>query len=330
MSLQAVAEPSAAETLRVHADHPSAFLALNARTRHFHGVRAPGLIAYTTRGRHVVQFGGPFAPVQSRAQLLTEFRSALDARLTVAQLRAADIPLYAERGFAINQMGTSYSIDLTQFTTRGKALAKARQNTSRARRDGVTVVEVDERNPSPRNAELAAIDEAWLRDKGRHVKKLDFLVGERGGPGAPLRRTFVARLRGQTIGYITYSPAYGARPGWLYDLTRRLPGSPVGTVELINLTALQRFRSEGAAWLHLGLTPFAGLAPEHSPPCASRLLDRAVTLLAERGKAVYPARSQEAFKLKWAPHVIEPEYAAFEGGATPGAVWNLLRVVRAL
>ncbi|MFE7189568.1 bifunctional lysylphosphatidylglycerol flippase/synthetase MprF [Kitasatospora sp. NPDC057541] len=328
MTTPAVPRVDAAETLRRHADHPSGFLALNSGTRHHHGGGDRGLIAYTLRGRHAIQFGGPFAPPQHRAALLAEFRAAVPARLTVAQLRAVDIPLYVGQGFAVNQIGSTYAIDLGAFTTRGRALAKVRQNTARARREGVTVTELAQGEGE--DPELSAIDAAWLRDKGRHVKELRFLIGERGGPGAPWRRTFVARREGRTLGYISYSPAYGARPGWLYDLTRRRPDSPVGTVELINLTALTRFQSEGAGWLHLGLTPFAGLAAEHDPPAAGRTLARVVRLLAEHGRAVYPARSQEAFKLKWDPQVIEPEYAAFEGGVSPTAVWNLMRATRAI
>ncbi|MFF0435537.1 phosphatidylglycerol lysyltransferase domain-containing protein [Streptomyces sp. NPDC004327] len=319
--------------LAAHADHPSGALALNTGTIRRPGRSVPGVVAYRRGRRHTVQFAGPFAAPADRDRLLEEFLRELAAgpgrppRLTVAQLRADDVARYEARGFRVNQIGTSYSIDLERFTVRGKALAKVRQNVSRARREGVVVAEEDSLAPQP---ELDAIDAAWLRAKGRHVKELDFLIGERGGLAAPLRRTFVARVEGRAVGYVTYSPAWGGRPGYLYDLTRRSPAAPVGTVELVNLTALERFRAEGVGWLHLGLTPFAGLSAAHAPASASPLLDRALRLIAEHGKAVYPARTQEAFKLKWAPQVIEPEFAAFQGGATPGSVWNLMRITNSI
>ncbi|MEU1013725.1 DUF2156 domain-containing protein [Streptomyces sp. NPDC005890] len=316
------------------ADHPSGALALNGSTVRWTGGGVPGLVAYRRCRRHVVQFGGPFAAEGDKGALLDEFLDRVVAggprpsRLTAAQVRAADVPLYESRGFTVNQLGTSYSIDLSAFTLRGKHLAKVRQNVSRARRDGVTVVEVDSRTAD--QSELDAVDAVWLRAKGRHVKELSFLIGERGGPGAALRRTFVARRHGRTVGYVTYSPAWGARPGWLYDLTRRTPEAPVGTIELVNLTALELFRAEGTAWLHLGLTPFAGLDDRHEPASASRSLTRALRLVAEHGRALYPARTQEAFKLKWAPRVREPEYVAFQGGVRPSAVWNLLRLTNSV
>lgn len=324
------------ELLRAHADHPSAVLALNGATHRYAGRSADGLVAYTRRGRRdVVQFAAPFAAPDERGRLLEEFLRHLASgpggtpRLTAAQVGRADVELYAERGFTVNQVGSTYGIDLARFTPRGKALAKVRQNVNRARRDGVTVVETDPGDPGDRR-ELDAIDAEWLAAKGRHVKELSFLIGERGGPAAPLRRTFLARHGGRTVGYITYSPVWGSRPGWLYDLTRRSPRAPVGTVELVNLTALGRFQEEGAPWLHLGLTPFAGLEDRHEPACASRGMTRALRLVAEHGRLVYPARSQEAFKLKWAPHAIEPEYVAFQGGVRPSSLWHLLRTTGAV
>ncbi|WMX44204.1 DUF2156 domain-containing protein [Streptomyces roseicoloratus] len=331
--MTAPAVTDALAVVAAHADHPSGVLALNTGTVRRPGTAVPGFVAYRRGRRHAVQFAGPFAAPADRDRLLGEFLRELSRgpgrtpRLTVAQLRADDVARYEAHGFRVNQIGSSYSIDLERFTTRGKALAKVRQNVSRARREGVVVTEEDSLAPRP---ELDALDAAWLRAKGRHVKELDFLIGERGGLAAPLRRTFVARVGGRAVGYVTYSPAWGTRPGYLYDLTRRSPAAPVGTVELVNLTALERFREEGTGWLHLGLTPFAGLSAAHAPATASPLLDRALRLIAEHGAAVYPARTQEAFKLKWAPHVIEPEYAAFQGGPTPGSVWNLMRITNAI
>ncbi|WP_338674559.1 DUF2156 domain-containing protein [Streptomyces sp. SCSIO 30461] len=325
----------AVRALRHYSDHPSGYLALNRTTSWYMCPRVPGLIAYRPGRHQVVQFAGPFTAPESRGRLLDEFLFQLPAGrfhkplLTAVQLHRQDVPLYEERGFAVNQMGSTYGIDLGRFSLRGKPLAKIRQNVNRARRDGVTVVETDP-GALGEQGELDAIDGEWLRAKGRHVKELQFLIGERGGPGASLRRTFLARHRGRTVGYITYSPVWGSRPGWLYDLTRRSPGAPVGTVELINLTALTRFQEEGAGWLHLGLTPCAGLEDRHESASASRGLARALRLVTEHGRLVYPARTQEAFKLKWAPHVIEPEYIAFQNGVRLPAVWHLLRTTGAV
>ncbi|RDG38091.1 bifunctional lysylphosphatidylglycerol flippase/synthetase MprF [Streptomyces corynorhini] len=333
------------DALREHADHPSAFLAYNQATLHFRADRVPGTVAYRRSGRHVVQLCGPLAPERHRADLLAEFRAwAARERLRICavQLSRQDAELYAASGFAVNQLGRTYSVDLERFTTRGGPLAKVRQNIARAKRDGITVAEItrsagntgDARSATDASRAdelLATIDARWLRAKGRHVKELDFMIGERTGRGTEHRRIFVASLGDRPVAYISYSPAFGSRPGWLYDLTRRDPDAPVGTIELINVTALQRFQEEGAAWLHLGHTPFAGLEADNEVPgAASPAVTRVTGLIARHGKAVYPASTQEAFKRKWAPHVIEPEYVAFAGGVSFPALWNLLRLTRAI
>ncbi|MEV7867362.1 DUF2156 domain-containing protein [Streptomyces sp. NPDC088124] len=320
--------PDALESITAYADHPSGFIAYNDGAEHFTSASVPGVIAYRRRGGSVFVFGGPFAPAEHRGALLAEFQERVAGRrrgLVAAQVRAADVELFAGRGWTVNQLGSSYSIDLGRFSLKGKAPAKIRQNLARARREGVTVREAPAGTHLP---VLDEIDRKWLRDKGRHVKRMTFLVGEREGRGAPHRRLFTAHRDGAVIGYVSYSPAYGSRPGWLYDLTRRTPEAAVGTIELINLTALTAFAGEGAGWLHLGLTPFAGLGPE--PANASPLISRAVRLIAERGASLYPARSQQAFKLKWAPQVIEPEYVAFRGGPRPSSLWQLLRITNTI
>lgn len=316
------------DRIAAYADHPSAFIACNDDFEHFVADDIPGIVPYRRRGRTVLVFGGVFAPPQHRSRLLSRFlRDVVGRRkAVVAQLRPEDIELFAGHGFSVNQFGCSYSIDLQAFTSKGKPLAKVRQNISRAKREGTTVEEItDDRHA----AELDAIDRQWLRAKGWHVKQLDFMVGQRGGRGSADRRLFIAQRAGRITGYVSYSPAYGSRPGWLYDLTRRVPESSVGTIELINFTALQAFRTEGAQWLHLGFTPFAGI-DDAGNAHASRFVRSMIGVLAECGSVVYPAKSQQAFKLKWAPQIIEPEYLAFSGGPRPSSIWQLLRITNSI
>lgn len=334
-----VADPDlrALEVLRAHGDHTSAFLTFNQETLHFTAPGIEGLIAYRPAGRrHLIQLCGPLAAERDRRELLRAFRGwarSEGRRVTAVQLRPGDARLYADDGFKVNQLGSSYSMDLDEFTLRGKRFLKTRNKISRARRQGVTVEELsaDDLERPEVEAELAAVDGAWLRSKGRMAKELTFMVGERGGRGRGLRRVFAGRRDGRTIAYVTYSPCWGERPGWLYDLTRRRPDSPPGVVELIFHTVVERLREEGCRWLHLGLTPLVGLAPEHEEGLpASGAVTRLVRLLSERGEAIYPARSQEDFKLKWAPQLVEPEYVAFEGRPRLAAVWHLMRVTRAI
>ncbi len=119
------------------------------------------------------------------------------------------------------------------------------------------------------------------------------MVGERRGPAASLRRVFVATdAAGPVTGYLSFSPVYGRHAGWLPGLSRRRPDVTPGTMELVTLTAIERFRYEGAAYLHFGLTPFTGLSEEHEVSGHSRVVARLVRLLAAHGKHIHPGRLQ--------------------------------------
>lgn len=199
------------DRIAAYADHPSAFIACNDDFEHYVADDLPGIVPYRRRGRTILVFGGAFAPAQHRSRLLSRFLRDVVGRkkAVVAQLRPDDIELFAGHGFTVNQFGCSYSIDLSAFTSKGKPLAKVRQNISRAKREGTTVLEItDDRYAD----ELDEIDRQWLRAKGWHVKKLDFMVGQRGGRGSDHRRLFIAQRDGRITGYVSYSPPTARGP----------------------------------------------------------------------------------------------------------------------
>ncbi|MEV6509164.1 DUF2156 domain-containing protein [Streptomyces sp. NPDC051642] len=322
--------PSVFETLVRHSDNPSSFLALNQGNEYFRDPRFDGTCVYRRSGRHLLQFAGPFAAEEQRAGLLDAFAAqARPRRLVAVQLQRADAELYGAHGFTVNQLGASYAVDLARFTLRGSAFVRLRNKISRARRAGLEVVEAPSVADDEVQSELDLIDRAWLQGKGG-AKELRFLVGERTGLAQRHRRLFVGRIGGVALGYISYSPVFGSRPGWLHDLSRRSPDAPPGVMEALNATAMERMSADGAGWLHFGFTPFTGLSDEHELPCASRTFTRCVRLLAQHGERIYPAAAQLEYKRKWAPHVVLPEYIAFQGRPGLSAVWQLLRATRAL
>ncbi|MFJ3210778.1 MULTISPECIES: DUF2156 domain-containing protein [Streptomyces] len=182
--------PSVLDTLAAHSDNPSSLLALNSGNEYFHDERFEGTCAYRTSGRYVLQFGGPFTAPEHRERLLDAFAAHAGRRLVAVQLQRADAELYAAHGFTVNQIGASYAVDLSRFTLRGSRFVRLRNKISRARRAGLEVTEVRDGDDC---AELDRLDRRWLREKGRHVKELRFLVGQRDGSLQKHRRLFATR-----------------------------------------------------------------------------------------------------------------------------------------
>ncbi|HYL59434.1 MAG TPA: DUF2156 domain-containing protein [Candidatus Acidoferrales bacterium] len=311
-------------------DHPSGFFALSSRNEHFSLPGVGGFVSYREWGKHLAVFGGVHAAPADREVILDAFIAHAESRrrrIVVVQLCASQTELFARRGFAINQFGTSYGIDLRRFTLRGTAKMQLRNKISRARKLGLRIAEIGREYPRSEDtfARLRDISTRWLRGKG---KELDFMIGEIGGPEDTVRRIFViVDGRGDLIGFITYVPVWGLRPGYLHDLTRRLPTAPAGAMELCNAFAIERLAAEGVAHLHFGFTPFITTGAE--PSSANRLVAWTIRQLRKYGGFVYPAESQAQYKLKWRPDLIEPEYLAARPMSVR-AVIDLLTLTRSL
>lgn len=335
-------------------DHPSGWLALSPRNARFERPGAPGFVAYREQGKHLVTFGGVHAPEAERAPLLAAFLAHAEGRrkrVLAVQVRAAQAALFAAHGFTVNRFGASYGLSIASHGLGGGARVKLRQKVKRAEKLGLKVLElgVDLPRDGAAFARLEEISALWLKKKGKH--ELDFMIGELGEPDARRRRVFVvvepatdARSRTTAAtddeparpaaperwsAFISYVPAPGARAGWLHDLTRRLPDAQPGAMELCNHAAIERFRSEGAAWLHFGFTPFL-LPPDGAElPQASRLAAWIIGKLGRWGGAIYPAEDQVRYKQKWAPDLVEAEYLAFRP-LSLRAIWDLLVVTRSV
>jgi len=323
--------PRSEESVEALIDHPSGFLMLSSRNQRFTVPGISGFISFREQGRHVIALGGVQAPQSQRGVLLDHllaFASSRRRRVLVVQLRAEQVQLFSDRGFSINQVGTSFGLSLRNFTLRGTRKMQLRNKISRARASGLRVVEfgVD----WPRNEmtfdELHEVSGEWLKAKNK--KELDFMIGEIGPPEDARRRIFAAiDPTDRCVAFITYVPSWGRAPGYLHDLSRRLPSAPPGALELCNARAIEVMISEGAPYLHFGFTPFVVGGPEF--PGANRLAAWAVPLLYRYGAAIYPAASQAHYKLKWTPDIIEREYLA-ANPLSVRAVFDLLFLTRSL
>lgn len=312
-------------------DHPSGYLALSSRNRRFTVPGLDGFISYRKQGKHIFSMGGVHAAAGSREALLDHFlaeASRQHLNVIAVQVRESQAEMFRARGFTVNQLGSSYGLKLQGFSLAGTRFMKLRNKIKRARSAGLQVKEVGCDLPADELTfnRLQAVSQAWL--KAKRKKELDFMVGELGDPSQRERRIFaVLNADDQMIGFISYVPAWGEYPGYLHDLTRRLPEVPPGTMELCNSFAMEKFIKEGVAYLHFGFTPF--IVDEQDHPTASRMMSRFLQLLGRHGGAIYPAQSQVSYKLKWGPAIVERELIACRP-LSIRAVFDLLILTRSV
>lgn len=313
--------------LAQYINHPSGFLALSDAKRIFQHPAAAGFISYAEHGRYWVALGGVFAAADAAAALLAAFRAAAAAagrHCLFVQVPQAQVALFAAQGATVNQLGSTFALSLTGYSLKGTAKIALRNKIHRAQRAGLTVRELAADDPLA--PQLATVSAVWLKDKGK--KELAFMIGVLHDSQHTLRRVFAAvDAQQQVQAFITYVPAWGERPGYLHDLSRRRPEAPPGALELINAGAIEQFQREQVGFLHFGFTPFVLSGSE--PAAASPLMARLCGWLYRYGRLIYPAQSQAAYKRKWGTHIVEPEFIAGFPLSLP-AVWALLQITRSL
>lgn len=312
-------------------DHPSGFLCLSARNQRFSLRDIPGFVSYREYGKHMFCLGGVHALAEDRELLLDGIIAESCRRkreIVMVQVPCTQVDLFRSRGFAVNALGATFAISLAGFSLAGTKKMKLRNKIKRAREAGVRVSEAGRDIPSDESlfTQLQSVSGSWIEAK--HKKELDFMVGELGRPNDIGRRIFVAHdATGRVCGFISYVRAYGRRPGFLHDLTRKTPDAPVGVMELLNAEAISRFREEHVPYLHLGFTPF--VTADNPYGNDGRMLAWVIRMLEQHGEAIYPTQSQTDYKKKWGPDVVEPEFIAFSKPSVR-AVLDLLLLTRSL
>ncbi|MDH5181034.1 MAG: DUF2156 domain-containing protein [Gammaproteobacteria bacterium] len=317
--------------LETFIDHPSGYFTLSDRNRHFQMNGIPGFIAYREYGRHYVIFGGVNAPEDKQAELLQAFIAEAEVHkrnIVAVQVRESQVHLFRNIGATVNQLGSSFCVDLVGYTFAGTRKMRLRNKIKRAEKAGLKVLEVGKGLPRDEStfARLNQVSDKWLAAKGK--KELDFMIGELGCASDTERRIFVVQdKKGEFIAFITYVPVWGGRPGYLHDLTRKLPDAPTGAMELCNARALEQMMEEGIKYLHFGFTPF--IVDEVEPEGGQGFIAWLVRLLYRHGSVVYPAKTQSEYKVKWGTDIIEREYIAARPFSLRCA-FDLLRLTRSI
>src|ERR1700674_3274371 len=190
------------------------------------------------------------------------------------------------------KMGEEAILSPQTFTLQGSAMANVRTSARRAEHDAVRISWYEGVPPREVMQQLEQVSSAWLEHKaGEHAEETGFSTGrldeviesaERADAIAPLSVpsysshkaiprfvTGVATTNaGTACAFVTFTPIYGDATteviaigeqsklrgwGWSLDLMRRVPDAPPGVMELLLVSAMERFRSYGAQVVSLGL-----------------------------------------------------------------------------
>lgn len=313
-------------------DNPLSCLLFNPKTAWF--VYGGVAIGYFVYNHYYICIGGLLGPKDNHDAALDRFiQHCAGQRLIPIFIHLSDTDCHRlrKKGYSINFVGQSYSIDLRYFSCAGKRYQQLRNKINRAQSAAVNVEKIDSQESYAKIVpDLDIINTAWIKFK--KIKELHGLITDFSSvemrSGAHI--IYIARHNDRVVAYIVYTRTCGKYPGWYHDLSRRLPQAPDGTMQLINQQAINNFKnSDKANYLHLGFTPL--VEPDSSEIFYDSIYFHKITQwLAMRGGIVYPARSQRQYKMSWRPNMILSEHVAFPENKPLQSLWGLLRATHCL
>lgn len=304
--------------------HSLAYSVLQPGMRYF-GSTEQGIIAYRANLGQRIVLGDPVADEAGAEALLDEFLAAYPRSLHMQiQRRTAD--LLAARGYRITPVGVENAIPLAEFSLHGKRKADLRHYRNRAKAGGVVVQE--EVDSAALRRALRPVSDAWIPLKSGRGGELEFLAR----PFLPEPefgvRIFSGRIDGVPVGFVVMDPMYraGVICGYTVTILRHYADAPEGTVDAINLFAMEQFGQEGVALVSLGVSPFHRL-PElaREEGMGAPAVYMVYRFLNGWGDWIYHFRGLSFHKSRYRAVEI-PVYTAVRG---PFGLWPLFASARA-
>ena len=223
---------------------------------------AGGFIAYRTAGPHTFVLGDPVAGPDRLPGLVQEFLAAKRKPVFV-QVTDRTAPALHAAGYYLTDMGSDHRLDLPEYSLSGKPKEWLRYAANWCgRRDYV----VAEAGPDDLSAdEVTEVSEAWRATRPLGAREVTFLNRPLVPDPEPGVRRFALRdAAGVLQNYIFFDPLYrgGEAVGYVTCIKRRRPDAPSLGEAAVMKHAIEAFKAEGREQLRLGLSPFAGAAPD--------------------------------------------------------------------
>ncbi len=264
-------------------------------------------VGYARSGTSAVALGGPVGAAASHG-------AALDAFLATCEqhgwapgfhlLDDAEAATLTARGLRTVKIGEEAIVDLETFSLAGKTMKTIRNTLSRAARDGTRAEVLLPPHDRELTRELAAVSGAWLASSGHRER--GFSVGGFDAGRIAAQPVVVVRApEWRILAFANVEPSFAGTAG-NFDLMRRLPDAPQGTMELLFVTLMDHFRATGMTTMSLGLAPLSGIDGDGPLPGLLRLARERTSFLNFSGLA--------DFKSKWRPD-WQPRYFAYAAAA---------------
>jgi phosphatidylglycerol lysyltransferase len=304
------------QLLKRYGWNATSFQVLEEGFRYWFDATGEACVAYVDTGGAWVAAGGPIAPPERLAEVVSSFEAAAHAQGRRVCFFATERRFSEHVPVEAMPIGEQPTWEPQRWGETLRSSRSLREQLRRARARGVTVRRVEPGElRSADHPTRRAVDRLlarWLAS--RRMAPMGFLVQVSPFEFAEERHAFVGELEGQVVCFLSAAPVF-ARQGWLLQHVVRDPKAPNGSTELLVDAAMRAAAEEGLRYVTLGLAPLAG---EVGP-----------WLRVARfwGTALFDFEGLRAFKAKLRPHAWDVIHLAWPSRTS--SLWPVFDALRA-
>jgi phosphatidylglycerol lysyltransferase len=202
---------------------------------------------------------------------------------------------YHDAGFALFKLGEAALVKLDGFSLAGKRNETLRHSVNRAKRSGAQVELLTQPLDERQWAELRAISDAWLLERG--IAEKGFSLGCYNEPYLEHSPLCVVTANERIVAFANLMPDYGSHSILSVDLMRHLPDAPYGTMDLLFVELILYAQAQGYTYFNLGMAPLGGVGETRY----ARASEKVARLAYEYGNRFYNYKGLRSFKEKFNP-----------------------------
>ena len=268
-----------------------------------------GLIAYVPKGRGAVALGDPISPPEEAAELIRGFQDLCrrnDWTPAFYQAQPHMLEIYGLHGFKALKIGEEAVVDLTRFSTRGKASQDLRSARNKLTKLGHRITFHAPPLATELLRELKAVSDEWVTSMNGSEKR--FSVGWFEDDYLRAHPVAVVRTGEGTISAFANLVSEFTLKEITVDLMRHRADMLHGTMDFLFLSLFEHCKQQGFEGFNLGLSALSGVGKEATAPRAEKV----VHYLYGHLNQFYNFKGLHAYKEKFKPR-WDPRYLVFPG-----------------
>lgn len=230
-------------------------------------------LAFREAHGYALALESPVAPDAATAQAtLREFEAycrRADLSALYYRVPETDLPLFEALGKKAFLIGQEAVLDVQAFSLEGRSRQPLRNARNAVLKRGYVVRTYEPPLRAGLVQKLGRVSDEWLRATG--YQEIGFSQGA--FDAAELSQQTILTLEDaeeKVVGFLNVLPPAPATGEWTFDLIRKTPDAPNGTIDTLLLALFELVKSRGGTAVNLGFVPLAGL--DQSPDRAAQTL----------------------------------------------------------